>query len=254
MSAEPDGEFAHTSPEPRARARPTPAERTVALLEVLLCSDYPTQLALGSTLLLLGVPATKTDGGLSLRYVAALSFLDTAALIGLVLLFLRAHGESARTVLLGRQPLTREFRIGTWLVVPSFLIAGLVLGIILQFAPRLHTVPENPFKGLMTGPVQAITFALVVVIAGGVREEVQRAFLLHRFEGWLGGSTVGIAVTSVVFGMGHLPQGIDAAFATAALGAFWGIVYLRRRSAAAPMVSHAGFNLLQLVQLLAIGR
>ena len=31
------------------------------------------------------------------------------------------------------------------------------------------------------------------------------------------------------------------------LGAFWGVIYLRRRSAVAPMVSHAGFNLLQVL-------
>ena len=33
-------------------------------------------------------------------------------------------------------------------------------------------------------------------------------------------------------------------------GAFWGVVYLRRRSVVAPVVSHSGFNLLQIVQFL----
>jgi membrane protease YdiL (CAAX protease family) len=88
----------------------------------------------------------------------------------------------------------------------------------------------------------------VVLIAGGVREEIQRAFLLHRFEGWLGGGMFGVIVTSVAFGAGHLLQGYDAAIVTGMLGALWGVVYLRRRSAVAPMVSHAGFDLLQIVQ------
>ena len=61
-------------------------------------------------------------------------------------------------------------------------------------------------------------------------------------------------VTSVAFGAGHLMQGTDAALATGLLGAFWGVVYLRRRSAVAPMVSHAGFNLLQIVQFLTTGK
>jgi membrane protease YdiL (CAAX protease family) len=56
----------------------------------------------------------------------------------------------------------------------------------------------------------------------------------------------------VAFGGGHLIQGKDAALATGLLGAFWGVVYLRRRSAVAPMVSHAGFNLLQIVPFLGI--
>ena len=89
---------------------------------------------------------------------------------------------------------------------------------------------------------------VTALVAGGVREEIQRAFLLHRFEVWLGGGTVGVIVTSVAFGAGHLLQGDDAAIVTGLLGAFWGMVYLRRRSAVAPMVSHAGFDLVQILQ------
>ena len=103
-------------------------------------------------------------------------------------------------------------------------------------------------------PFDAALFALVVVVAGGIREELQRAFLLHRFEQHLGGARVGLVVTSLSFGVGHLLQGADAVIATAALGAFWGVVYLRRRSALAPIVSHAGFNLLQLAQFLLVPR
>ena len=87
------------------------------------------------------------------------------------------------------------------------------------------------------------------MIAGGVREEIQRGFILHRFEQFLGGGATGIVVFSLLFGLGHLEQGRDVALATAVLGAFWGVIYLRRRSIAAPMVSHAGFNLLQVAEL-----
>jgi membrane protease YdiL (CAAX protease family) len=92
------------------------------------------------------------------------------------------------------------------------------------------------------------------VIAGGVREELQRAFLLRRFDRWLGGGAVGLVVTSAAFGAGHWLQGADAAIATAFLGALWGVIYLRRRSAVAPVVSHSGFNLLQLAQFLLLGK
>ncbi|MSO45433.1 MAG: CPBP family intramembrane metalloprotease [Acidobacteria bacterium] len=255
MTAEPALECADTPPEiPRPAPRPTFADRSVALLEVLLCSDYPTQLFLGATLVRLGVAPLNDDGGLSLRYVVTLSLVDTAALVGLILLFLRARGEPARAVLFGTRPIRPELRAGALLIAPAFVIAAVVLGVTMALAPELHTVPDNPLKGLMRGPGQTALFALVVVVAGGIREEIQRAFLMHRFDRWLGGSAVGLVVTSVAFGLGHIPQGIDATIATAALGAFWGIVYLRRRSAVAPIVSHSGFNLLQLVQYLAIGR
>jgi membrane protease YdiL (CAAX protease family) len=97
-----------------------------------------------------------------------------------------------------------------------------------------------------------IIFAVVVMIAGGLREEVQRGFIVHRFGQSLGGAGLGVAIYSVIFGLGHIEQGIDAAIATGVLGGLWGLLYLARRSIVAAMVSHAGFNLAQLVKYVAL--
>nr|MBA3887314.1 CPBP family intramembrane metalloprotease [Acidobacteriota bacterium] len=125
-----------------------------------------------------------------------------------------------------------------------------ILGLILTIAPQLHNVPRNPLEDLLSTRTDAFIFAVVVMVAGGVREEVQRGFILHRFGEYLGGMPVGLAVHSVLFGLGHLEQGYDAAIATAVLGLLWGLLFIARRSIVAPMVSHAGFNLLQLVKFL----
>ena len=90
---------------------------------------------------------------------------------------------------------------------------------------------------------------MVAIFAGGVREELQRAFLLRRFEQHLGGAVVGVVVLSVAFGLGHIVQGWDAVVTTGLLGAFWAVLYLRRRSAVAPLVSHAGFNTLEVLRV-----
>jgi membrane protease YdiL (CAAX protease family) len=236
----------------RRHRRPRPIERAVALLEVLLCSDYPTQLALVATFALFGF---RPRGRLSLAYVTTLSIADTALLIGLIVFFLRAHGERPRDVFLGRRPVGGEILFGVPLIVLVFAIAIAVLTAVQWLAPWLHTVPINPFQDLLASRAQAAVFGIVVIVAGGVREELQRAFLLHRFEEWLGGAPLGLVVTSVAFGAGHFdPQGADAAITTGLLGACWGVVYLRRRSAVAPIVSHAGFDLLEIVQYLVVAR
>ena len=90
------------------------------------------------------------------------------------------------------------------------------------------------------------------MVAGGVREEIQRGFILHRFSQYLGGGAVGVVVHSALFGLGHVDQGWDATLAVGTLGAIWGTIYLMRRSIIAPMVSHAGFNLAQLVKFMAL--
>ena len=61
--------------------------------------------------------------------------------------------------------------------------------------------------------------------------------------------TVGVIVLSTAFGLGHALQGWDAAIATGTLGAFWAILYLRRRSSVAPIISHAGFNSIEVFRV-----
>ena len=81
---------------------------------------------------------------------------------------------------------------------------------------------ENPLQDLIQTPAQALILAIVATISGGLREEIQRAFILHRFEQYLGGAHVGLILYSLVFGLGHSLQGWDAVLTTAMLGAFWG--------------------------------
>jgi membrane protease YdiL (CAAX protease family) len=193
-------------------------------------------------------------GGLNVWYVAAVSLADTVLLIALIATFLAARAERPRDMFLGTRPLAREAAAGVPLAFIALLIGVVVLTLIQQLAPWLHTVERNPLQEVIRSPRDVAVFALVVIIAGGLREEIQRAFLLRRFEGWVGGARVGVLATSVAFGAGHYVQGADAAVATGLLGAFWAVVFLRRGSVVAPIVSHAGFNLLQLVQFLAVGR
>jgi membrane protease YdiL (CAAX protease family) len=240
-------------PQPPAPARDSASvARVLAILEVLLCSDYVTQVAIGGTLTALGV-RPYINGHLNVAYVVALSLGDAVLLVLLIVALLVAHGERPRDVLFGRREVTGEIVLGVPLAMMALVLAGAVILTIQRVAPGLHTVAENPLQDLLRSRRDAWLFALVVFVAGGLREEIQRAFLLHRFDVWLGGPVVGLIVTSVGFGAGHLMQGVDASITTGLLGAFWGAVYLRRRSAAAPIVSHTGFDLVQVIPYL-LGR
>jgi membrane protease YdiL (CAAX protease family) len=202
----------------------------------------------------MGRRALNASGGLMTAYVVTVSLADTVVILALVMLFLLAHGERPRDVILGRRPILVEALTGWWLVFVALGVALIVSLVTQRLAPWLHTVARNPLQDVLQSPRDAWLFALVVVLAGGIREEVQRAFVLHRFALWLGGPMTGLVVTSIAFGAGHLTQGEDAAVATGLLGALWGTVYLRRRSAVAPMVSHAGFDLVQIASFIAARR
>lgn len=235
------------APDAPARALVGRADRLASLIEVLLCSGFPTQLIVVAALAAVGLTPLASDGGLSLRFVTALSLIDTALLLGLIACFVAVRGDDPVQLFLGSRRVGRESVLGLLLVpVVLLTVAGLMLTI-QALAPWLRNVEENPLASLLRNGRDVAIFGFVAVVAGGAREEVQRAFVLDRFERHLGGAWVGLVLFSVAFGLGHLLQGYDAAIVTGFLGLAWGLLYLGRRSVVAPLVCHAGFNLAEVL-------
>lgn len=224
-----------------------PAARVASLIEIFLCSGLPTQLLVGILLMAGGIPPLARNGDLSFTHVVLVALIDTAIVTWLAAFFLRLRGESARDVFLGRRARLREAALGLALVPLVFLLVAAAAYIIQSLTPWLHNVPTNPLEALLSDPWRVAIMLVVVAVGGGFREEVQRAFILHRFEQHLGGAMVGLVIFSAAFGLGHMLQGYDAVVLTALLGTFWGLVYLRRRSIVAPVVSHAVFNIIQVL-------
>ena len=239
-------------PEVRAVRAIQPLDRVAAVIEILLCSGFPTQVLLIGLMAGAGMQMQTADGHLSPPFIFTLSLVDTVLVVGLVFFFLIAHRESPRRVLLGDRPVLREVLAGIALVPAVFVLVLLILMVILGIAPHLHNVARNPLEDMLQTRGDAMIFGIVVMIAGGVREEIQRGFIVHRFDTFLGGGLVGVVVYSAVFGLGHIEQGYDAAIATGTLGVVWGLTYVVRRSIVAPMVSHAAFNLAQLIKYVAL--
>ena len=231
-----------------------PIERLGALIEVFLCSGLPTQLLVFQALTSIGMSSHSADGGWSPAFIVSMALIDMVLVLLLIWVFLRAHGEPLTRFVLGpRRPL-REVLLGVACVPAAFLFVVVVLAAILAIRPSLHNVAVNPFERMLQTPRDAAIFAVVVMLAGGVREEVQRAFIVRRFDQYLGGALVGILLYSVIFGLGHIEQGYAAAIATGSLGAGWGLLYWHRQSVIAPIISHAGFNLAQLVKYVSFVR
>ncbi|MBF8300494.1 MAG: amino terminal protease self-immunity [Acidobacteria bacterium] len=227
--------------------------RIVAIAEVLLCSTVPTQTLIGWILLMAGWVPFDGAGQLSPAFVLILSVTDTLLVIGLMVVLTRAHGERVADLWLGRRPSWPEARYGALLIPVVALLVVVLMNVVRLVAPSLHNVPTNPLERMAGTPAQAAMLAVVAIFAGGVREELQRAFLLRRFEQHLGGAGVGVVVLSIGFGLGHFVQGWDAMITTGLLGAFWAVLYLRRRSTVAPLVSHAGFNALEVLRVAIAG-
>ena len=218
-------------------------------VEIVLCSGYPTQLFISVLLISFGMQPQTPEGKLSGNFVFALSMLDTVLLLSLIVLCMRLRGERAVDVFFGTTRPLREIAAGV-MSLPAVLMILIVLTVIIRrFFPGMHNVPDNPLEGLVVDGLSIWLFLVVVIVAGGVREELQRAFLLQRFRDYLGQPWLGLFITSLAFGMGHTLQGMDAALITGTLGALWGFLYLTRGGALAGMVSHSLFNSAELLRV-----
>lgn len=217
-----------------------------------MVSGLPTQLVMAAVLLVgLGVNPLSDDGVdylMSLEFMAVTMLLDTALTALLLRIFLAMSGEDSRTVFIGKRPVFGEILRGVALVPLVFIgVTIVVLGIRTLF-PWTHNVAESPMLRYMETPFETVIFLVVVTLGGGIKEELQRAFVLHRFEHYLGGRRVGLIVFSALFGILHYPQGIDVSVSIGLLGLFWGVLYLKRRSAILTMANHATFNAAQVAQ------
>lgn len=230
-----------TPPSPAPPAVP-PLSRWQAVGEVVLCSSYPTQILAATALALAGVRA-ETGGDLNPTFVVAMAFIDAVLVLALIVWLMHRRGESVSALLVGSTSPVREALFGLGLVVPVTLGVALVVALVRVLVPSLHNLPRNPLTSLMTDPARVVVFALVVVLAGGVREEIQRAFQLHRLAPGVLPRWPALLVTAMAFGFGHTIQGYDVAVATGLLGALWGALFLVRGSIVAPAVCHALFNL-----------
>ena len=239
-------EFSETGPDGPAPATPAPGRVVPALGEVVICSGFPTQLLISVLLAAAGLAALAPNGEPSFGFIVTLTLLDVVLVLALVVTFLHARDESVRELVVGARPPEREAVLGVLLTPPIVVAAVGALLLIGWLAPGLRNVPDNPLGAMLDTPGRALLFTLVVVLAGGIREELQRAFILRRFDQHLGGGWLGLVVFSIAFGLGHAIQGWDTVIVTGALGALWGALYLTRGSAIAAMVSHTGFNLTQI--------
>jgi membrane protease YdiL (CAAX protease family) len=239
------------SAAPVVLSAPSPLlSRWSAALQILLVSGIPTQFVAAAILAIVVRMPLLDANGISFEFIAVVSLVDTAIVALLIRMFLSLSGEQSANVFVGPRPVLGEALRGlAWLPVVFLGVTTIVLTI-RAVAPWMHNVETSPFEAFLKTPLQAAIFLVVVVLAGGVREELQRAFILHRFDQRLGGARVGLVLFTIAFGAFHVDQGYDIALAICCLGLFWGLVYIRRRSAILPMVNHASFNATQVVQIM----
>ena len=172
-------------------------------------------------------------------------------LVVLIAIVLLLHWQKERFEAIG-------FSIRNW---RTHLGVGLAIGVVMFVG--LNVVLTSVMNSLITHPASNASSVMsffkesrnllvwlpIGIFGGGLVEEMERIFVITRFEKWLGrpGLVLGIVLSSAMFGFGHLYQGRAAALSTACSGLVFALVFLRRRSAIEPVVAHAFSDVLAMI-------
>ena len=220
-------------------SRPTLGDRALALGDVLLAWLSGTWL-LAPLIFWSGITPDQILSDVRVLFVFLIG--EAALTLAVLHLLLRIRGES--WALVASRPATNaDIRAG-FFFVPVLVLTVIVSGLLFQwFLPSWVTL-ENPLLNLLTDGLGLVLMILSSILVGGIKEELQRAFVLRRFEQYLGGGQIGLILWSVAFGLGHLSQGEDNAVRAGFLGLLLGLFFLRRRNPLGPIIGHASYNVL----------
>jgi len=182
----------------------------------------------------------------NVRTVTSFVLLEAGITFVLLALLLKAHGETLADLGLRSDRWRRQLVVGILLVPVLVFLNGLVGGFFRLFLPRYFS-DRNPLMEIIHTPEDLALFIISVLVAGGVKEELQRAFILTRFRQHLGGAWLGLILWSGVFGAGHYIQGLQGMIIAGLFGLLFGAVYLLRANVIAPMVSHGLYDAAALI-------
>ena len=178
--------------------------------------------------------------------VASFILLESGITLLLLVIILKANRETASGLGLHGYRWKSQLLLGLALVPIFFLINMIVGGAFRIFLPEYY-IERNPLIDIIQTPQQLALFIFSALIAGGIKEELQRAFILNRFRRYLGGAWLGLVLWSVAFGAGHYVQGVQGITLASLYGLIFGITYLMSGSLIAPIVAHSAYDTVALI-------
>ncbi len=230
--------------EPQLLPQKTWVDRAQALFEVILLAGIASSLLAGLPFMF--SPAGRQSLMANARAVSTYLVMEAGITFVLIVLVMRAHGETIKGLGLSWSRWRANVLLGLAIVPVLFTLNIVVSAVFQTFFPEFF-LDHNPLTDLIRSPVDLGLFVGAALIAGGIKEEVQRAFIVRRFQTYLGGAGFGLVVWSIAFGIGHYVQGVQGMIAAGIFGLIFGIAYLARGSLIAPMVAHGAYDTLALL-------
>jgi membrane protease YdiL (CAAX protease family) len=192
------------------------------------------------------------QGQLSFVLAATATIFRDLGLVCLILYFLWRNGEPVDRLGWTWRHMGWELAVGIVCFAPVFVGAALLERTLLHAG---LSAPATPLPSFLNdkGGTEALLATLLVTVVAVAEETIFRGYLLLRFQSILWSTTASVLLSSVIFAIGHGYEGSAGVVTVGAMGAFFALVYLWRKSLVAPVVMHFLQDFLTIVLLPALG-
>ena len=189
---------------------------------------------------------------LSSRHIVVAAATRGALVIALLLLILRADGQHVRAIGLVREGVTKEIVASNWITFGAFattILVAIPVGIVGMAAGVLEKegAQRTETLTLIASQGSIVEFALAAIVAAAFEEIAFRGFLTPRMRTLVKSWPLAVVIVSIVFGLGHIYEGVLATVQTAFLGAYFAAMMLVRGRLVGPALAHASFNTIMLI-------
>lgn len=177
------------------------------------------------------------QGSLGFVVVAVSTILRDLSLVALILFFAWRNHEAPTVIGWSAGRGWLEIALGMVLFVPVFFGGA-------WLESALHAVgfslPATPLPSLdpAPDPPQLLLAAILVAVVAFAEETIFRGYLMLRLTALTKSPAVAVALSALVFSIGHGYEGSAGVITVGALGAVLAVVYLWRGSLLAPVTMH----------------
>ena len=185
----------------------------------------------------------------SMPQVFLQAFITAILVIICVTFLLRLSKEKYLDIGFIKDSLFKQIKYGIVFGIVIFIVDTFVISPVLNALLSETSVQGIEMSKLFDNTSYLLIFLFIGIFKGGFSEELWRIFVLTRFEKMFGktGLIIALILSSIIFGIGHLYQGLSGLISISIIGLMYALVYLRKRSALEAVLAHSTENTISII-------
>lgn len=150
----------------------------------------------------------------------------------------RRHGKTFADMAGPHWKSAKDFFIDVVLALGTWVVSLIVLGVVSRLLHATGSL-EAAKRIAPHGVLEGVTYLALVITAGISEETIFRGYLQRQFVALFHNAPLGVLASAILFGAGHIYQGVRPAIVIVVFGLIFGILAEVRRNIRPGMIMHA---------------